>query len=121
MIFLSFGSMLFQKEYKSCSIKIVIGSKDKYQTAQYFLEEARKFHDREMGIDGYTYSYSLKEGQYSAIIERWINTLTDEIEIKSSEIQKTYGVKAFPSNPCEVNYVLETIGEYILFTWSTAE
>ena len=61
----------------------------------------------------------LKDGEYKEIINRWIQSMDQSIEIKMDEIIEIQRIKCGSYDPYRDEYLIETAEEYMIFLWST--
>ena len=124
MLYFGFGNFAFNDKSSESTIFMIVSAKCRYNEPQKFLTEAFRYLDEKID-PGYNTAAeyegaSLKEGQYLNIVEQWISTMNERIEIQVSDILKTYRIKHAQYDPFCDEFLLETANEYILFHWSTA-
>ncbi len=123
MIFFSFGGKAFNKEYCETNIYIIIASKKDFNSQIDFLNRSIAFvNDKVYPGEEFASDYeemSLKEGEYEEIVERWIDSMNNQIEIKFDEIKGIKRIKCNNYDPHRDEYLIETDCEYIMFLWST--
>lgn len=123
MLFFSFGNRAFNKEFSESNIYVVVSPKYEYEDELSFLDKAINFIDDKVypGED-FKSEYEgiyLKDGEYKEIIDRWIQSMNQSIEIKMDEIIEVQRIKCSSSNPYRDEYLIETAEEYMMFLWST--
>ena len=123
MIFLSFSGGAFNYRYSESNIYLVMAPKEDYGNPQEFMEKAIKYIDEKVypGEDfkaDYKGMY-LKDGNYGDIVQRWIDSMNQSIEVKFDEITKIQRIKCDGSDPLRDEFMIETSREYVMFFWST--
>ncbi|MCR5120235.1 MAG: hypothetical protein K6B44_11550, partial [Lachnospiraceae bacterium] len=61
----------------------------------------------------------LRDGDYGAIVEHWIESMDQAIELSFDDIIEIKRIKCSSSDPYRDEYLIETEEEYIMFLWST--
>lgn len=124
MLYFSFGNLAFNGKSSESMIDMVVSGKGKFDNADAFLVEVIRYLDKEIYPgDGIKEDYSgayLKEGSYKDIVNQWIASMNEKVEISFDEIQKTYRIKLDHYDPMRDEFILETADEYIMFSWSTS-
>ena len=124
MLYFSFGNLAFNGKSSESMIDMVVSGKGKFDNADAFLVEAIRYLDKEIYPgDGIKEDYSganLYEGLYKDIVNQWIASMNEKVEISFDEIQKTYRIKLDHYDPMRDEFILETADEYIMFSWSTS-
>jgi len=123
MLFFSFGNRAFNKEFSESNIYVVVSPKYEYEDELSFLDKAINFIDDKVypGED-FKSEYEgiyLKDGEYKEIIDRWIQSMNQSIEIKMDEIIGVQRIKCSSSDQYRDEYLIETAEEYMMFLWST--
>lgn len=122
MIFISFGNKAFNKDYET-NIDMVISPKSKYEDGFLFVKEALEYIDKQIYPgEGFLLDYKglyLRNGEYRDIIEHWILSMSEAIEINFSEIIKIQRIKCEAVKPLQDEFLIETQDEYIMFLWGT--
>lgn len=125
MMFLSFSSGAINKDFRGAVIDMIMAPKGKYERPMSFLEDAIKFVDEKVHPeDGFKSDYeeiSLKQGDFRIIVERWIASMDQAVEINFDEVLDIQRIKCRTSNPYRDEFLIETNDEYIMFLWSTAD
>lgn len=124
MLYFSFGNLAFNGKSSESMIDMVVSGKGKFDNADAFLVEVIRYLDKEIYPgDDIKEDYSganLKEGLYKDIVNQWIASMNEKVEISFDEIQKTYRIKLDHYDPMRDEFILETADEYIMFSWSTS-
>ena len=124
MISYSFGNLAFNNEYGENTIEMIVSAQNRYKTPEEFFRAAIRFLD-EVVWTGYNVaaeynSASLKDGNFGDIVQKWLNSMDEKVEINVDEIIKIYRVKRATYDPLVDEFLIETRNEYILLLWATS-
>ena len=61
----------------------------------------------------------LKDGDYGAIVEHWIESMDQSIELSFDDIIDIKRIKCSSYDPLRDEFLIETKEEYVMFLWST--
>ena len=124
MLFFSFGNLAFNCTSGENNIDMLIAAKSRFATPQEFLADAIRYLDEIVypgcNIQADYEDATLKDGQYSEIVEKWISGMDTKVEIKADSIERIRRLKRAQYDPMCDEFLLETADEYILFLWSTS-
>ena len=123
MVFLSFSGGAFNYKNSESNIYMVVAPKEDYDNPKDFLEKAIKYIDEKVYPgEGFKTDYEgmhLMEGNYGAIVQHWIDSMNQSIEVKFDEVTGIQRIKCDGYDPYRDEFVIETSREYVMFLWST--
>ncbi len=125
MYAISFENKAFNKGYGGVEIDMIFAPKAKYDDAMQFLEAAIKRTDEDIypgcselrDFEGLT----LREGNYNAIVEEYISSMNESIEMIFDDIHNIRRIVLKNYDPLRDDFLIETEDEYIMFSWWITE